>query len=504
MKEKTIKILKTLGIAGIIFLSIFVVTTQIQLFELKSTNGEMKELPLLAKIFVDEKSGTVPFDVNFTAFISNAKGHVDYQWDFGDGITSTELKTSHIYEVNGSFLCTLKVTDSSGKDATDTIKIVTKDNEAPMATIKINDANVIRNYIPILPKLADPFGGRKLYRLMSIGLLPASLFELGGQVHCDAQVSDPEGDEIVSYKWVLTTPTITTFTGTIQPKYEFEGESVTLPLLYTYGNGQYDIQLTVVDSAGNNATVNIPFKIDKSSFEVTTSYLIKTIIIQQFLNTIYAQYLTPEQQHLISDPLWNYLFGPIEKFTFEILNKTILPIMPEKLSNLVLKLYYSLWGMVEQKFPRPIETADLTFSEIGEFNLSTFVESNGSVPVEADISRTFTITNSDSSISAKNLYIMLKKPGTDEKGLPEELETSEFEVSVSIGGLSKKLFIDGTYKNCFLAEKLDPSDEYTVDLIVTLNEAEEGTFEKGVYECSLFIYQEDAKHIDEVSFIITV
>lgn len=41
-----------------------------------------------------------------------------YQWDFGDGSTGTNVTTSHIYTVAGTYTVTLKVTDSAGQTGT--------------------------------------------------------------------------------------------------------------------------------------------------------------------------------------------------------------------------------------------------------------------------------------------------------------------------------------------------------------------------------------------------
>ena len=189
---------------------------------------------------------------------------------------------------------------------------------------------------------------------MKFNIIPASFLNKNGPVECTAQVNDPEGDEIVSYTWVLTTPAITTASGTIQPKYEFEGKNVVFPLLYTYGNGQYDVTLTVTDSAGNNATNTIQFKMDKSSFETTTNYVIKTIILDLILNTIYEDWLTEDQKHYISDPLWNFVFGPINNTFSLILTGFILPILPKFLKDIILSLYSFVFSMLENKFPKPV------------------------------------------------------------------------------------------------------------------------------------------------------
>jgi len=500
MKGRKKNLLPTLLIIGILILSIFFMITQYQLSEL--SKDEKDGVPLFVKIFSNETSVIIPHGIKFTSLVTNYEGNVQYFWDFGDGDSSEEINPTHVYSENGTHVCVLTVSDSSGEQKSDSVDIVAKENEKPMVSIKINDANAIRDYIPVLPKLSDPMGGKKLWRILKFNLVPSSWLEIEGPVHCDAQVNDPEGDEIISYKWVLTQPTVTTASGTKQPKHEFEGESVTFPLLYTYGSGQYNVELTVEDSAGKNSTVNIPFKIDRSSLEVVSKYLIKDVIIGIVVNTIYDQYLSPQQQALISEFLWEHIFGPIDSGLFNFINKTIFPLLPENLQEKVLELYYSAWGFVDNKFPKPAEKVILDYSNITEFDFSDNVESDGSVLTQTSISKSFLITNNDKENTAKNVYLMLKNPDSNINGLAEGLNTENIEITVRNGGLSKKLLYNNKYFSFHLADKINSKETYDVDIIITLKEADAGSFEKRNYECDFFVYQQNAKHVDEISFTV--
>lgn len=58
--------------------------------------------------------------VNFDASLSTpgtARTIVRYNWDFGDGVLKTGVKTTHDYEVSGVYLVTLVVTDDAGQTA---------------------------------------------------------------------------------------------------------------------------------------------------------------------------------------------------------------------------------------------------------------------------------------------------------------------------------------------------------------------------------------------------
>ena len=53
--------------------------------------------------------------LNRTVTFSNAStGAEDYLWDFGDGITSTEFNTTHVYESDGNYTATLTATNTIG------------------------------------------------------------------------------------------------------------------------------------------------------------------------------------------------------------------------------------------------------------------------------------------------------------------------------------------------------------------------------------------------------
>ena len=64
MKEKRKKVVMTLGVIGILFLSIFVVTTQYQISEInKKDEGQT----IFVKIFADKTEGILPMSVNLSA-----------------------------------------------------------------------------------------------------------------------------------------------------------------------------------------------------------------------------------------------------------------------------------------------------------------------------------------------------------------------------------------------------------------------------------------------------
>lgn len=72
----------------------------------KNNEDPRPEVDVMFKTSVDG------YTVNFQ---NETKGAVSYQWDFGDGNTSTEENPTHTYEGKGKYVPTLFVTSSSGK-----------------------------------------------------------------------------------------------------------------------------------------------------------------------------------------------------------------------------------------------------------------------------------------------------------------------------------------------------------------------------------------------------
>ncbi len=71
-------------------------------------------------------------------FSNTSQGNaLAYQWNFGDGSSSTALNPTHIYTANGTFLITLTVTDTLGCSNTDSQQIIIA---TPVASFTVNDS----------------------------------------------------------------------------------------------------------------------------------------------------------------------------------------------------------------------------------------------------------------------------------------------------------------------------------------------------------------------------
>jgi PKD repeat protein len=64
-----------------------------------------------AQFNADDLSGCAPHTVNFTY---NGSAQYSYNWDFGDGNTSTQMSPSHTYLTNGTYTVSLTVNDNQG------------------------------------------------------------------------------------------------------------------------------------------------------------------------------------------------------------------------------------------------------------------------------------------------------------------------------------------------------------------------------------------------------
>jgi glucose/arabinose dehydrogenase/PKD repeat protein/type 1 glutamine amidotransferase len=102
-------------------------------------------LPALASAQADPTTGPAPLEVQFTGELSDrgADDPPTYEWDFGDGETSTEVNPVHTYTEAGTYVATLTVTDAAG-ETTDTVTV--------NAT----------GEVPCGPPLSDEFDGAEL------------------------------------------------------------------------------------------------------------------------------------------------------------------------------------------------------------------------------------------------------------------------------------------------------------------------------------------------------
>ena len=98
--------------------------------------GPPNQPPTIDAINADPANPAVDEDVHFSADITDpdqpAGTPFDYEWDFGDGATSTSANPTHSFAEKKAYTVTLTVTDAQGAEATAT-KTISVGNEPPVA-----------------------------------------------------------------------------------------------------------------------------------------------------------------------------------------------------------------------------------------------------------------------------------------------------------------------------------------------------------------------------------
>lgn len=86
-----------------------------------------QELNILAAFLMSPSSGPAPLLVRFT---NQSTRFATCVWNFGDGKTSTLVSPVHTYEVEGTYIVTLTITDDLGQsDSTEQMLVITPDVE---------------------------------------------------------------------------------------------------------------------------------------------------------------------------------------------------------------------------------------------------------------------------------------------------------------------------------------------------------------------------------------
>ncbi|MGI6540477.1 MAG: PKD domain-containing protein [Bacillota bacterium] len=95
---------------------------------------QVAEPPAITEATAEPTFGEPPLEVTFhAAFVAPEVPIASYGWNFGDGISSTELDVVHTYTLPGNYTATFTVLDQLGATAEATIDIVVK--HSPHATV---------------------------------------------------------------------------------------------------------------------------------------------------------------------------------------------------------------------------------------------------------------------------------------------------------------------------------------------------------------------------------
>ena len=169
------------------------------------TANEFNTAPVPAAS-ADPLFGKVPLPVQFSSAGSvDLDGTiVSYEWDFGDGTTSSDANPSHVYTSAGTFLATVTVTDDDGATA--------------MASVELER---VLNVFPTAAAAATPSAGK--------GPLTVQLSSAGSE--------DTDGT-IAAYAWDFETDGII--------------DSTDPDATHVYPPGEYTATLTVTDDSGDS------------------------------------------------------------------------------------------------------------------------------------------------------------------------------------------------------------------------------------------------------------
>ena len=113
-----------------------------------------KTVAVTAVFSVAPATGTAPLTVQFS---DASTGDIDtWNWNFGDGETSTEQNPTYIYQNPGDYDVTLQVSGSEGNDSTTIVKAVRVQGEPPTAAFNFSPDN---GSVPLTVQFTDTSSG---------------------------------------------------------------------------------------------------------------------------------------------------------------------------------------------------------------------------------------------------------------------------------------------------------------------------------------------------------
>ncbi|MEU6356828.1 PQQ-dependent sugar dehydrogenase [Streptomyces sp. NPDC047072] len=120
----------------------------------------------VAQAAANRTSGQAPLKVQFSSEgTSDQDGDtLTYNWDFGDGGTSTAPNPTYKYRKNGTYTATLTVKDPSGRTGSASVQVVVG-NTAPKVTLELPRDGQLFSFgdaIPFKVRVSDPEDGRSL------------------------------------------------------------------------------------------------------------------------------------------------------------------------------------------------------------------------------------------------------------------------------------------------------------------------------------------------------
>ncbi|MBL7739607.1 MAG: PKD domain-containing protein, partial [Chitinophagaceae bacterium] len=187
----------------------------------------------------DNQNGCFPFRVNFTDLSTAGAGNtnVSWQWDFGDGGSSTLQNPSYVYTATGNYIVTLRITNDKG-----CVKTISRPN-----------------YISVTPGVTASFTNTQ----PAVCSAPASI----------SFTNNSTGPGVLSWQW---------FFGDGSPV-----STVQNPVHTYTANGTYNVTLVATSSAGCEDTVrtSVPVTIGGITTSFTNPPSVCTNAPAAFTNT---------------------------------------------------------------------------------------------------------------------------------------------------------------------------------------------------------------------------
>ncbi|MCE5298976.1 MAG: PKD domain-containing protein [Methanoregulaceae archaeon] len=242
-------------------------------------------LPPKAAFSANGTEGKVPLKVLFSDKSSGSP--VKFEWDFGDGGTSTEKNPGHLYKKAGIYTVSLTVTNGGGSDTLTNTDFITVNS--PVLLKAAFSAKGTKGKVPLKVQFTDESTGSPARYEWNFGdgttsteKSPGHVYEKAGVYDVSLTVTNSDGTDIERKSGLITVDTpllpkaafsATVTKGKVPLKVQFTDESSGSPTGYgwDFGDGEisnernpvhqfskpgsYDIRLIVMNDSGTDTAV---------------------------------------------------------------------------------------------------------------------------------------------------------------------------------------------------------------------------------------------------------
>jgi gliding motility-associated-like protein len=122
---------------------------------------QLRVAALVKAQFTTDSAGCAPYNATFT---NTSLAGQTFQWDFGDGSTSTDINPTHLYPVAGTYTVTLIANDSATCNKTDTIRLTLLVQDKPKADFSFSPDPPVENTPTAFTNLSSPEAVRFIWK----------------------------------------------------------------------------------------------------------------------------------------------------------------------------------------------------------------------------------------------------------------------------------------------------------------------------------------------------